>query len=279
MKVEFFCPIWGLVPDYIERIDAPLEPVFAKVKLAGYHGIEMTVPQNQGQKKEIAGLLSSYGLKLIALQWVASAPVIDDYLALYEQHILSAAELKPVYINCHSGKDFYTYEDNCRTIEKALELEEQMGIPVIHEIHRGRFTFHAFSIQPYLLKYPQLRLTADFSHWCNVSESLLIDQEANVASAIKRSVHIHARVGHPQSCQVPDPRDPEYKTALNQHEMWWDRIYETRKAAGAETLTITPEFGPFPYMPVIPFSRKPVSDQWEINFWMKEHLQTRFADR
>ena len=37
--------------------------------------------------------------------------------------------------------------------------------------------------------------------------------------------------------------------------------------------TITPEFGPFPYMPQEPFTKKPLSNQWEINLQMKNYLQ------
>jgi hypothetical protein len=44
-----------------------------------------------------------------------------------------------------------------------------------------------------------------------------------------------------------------------------------------EILTITPEFGPYPYMQHLPFTRMPVANQWEVNLYMKELLKKRFS--
>jgi len=38
-------------------------------------------------------------------------------------------------------------------------------------------------------------------------------------------------------------------------------------------ITITPEFGPYPYMLQIPFSKKPLANQQEINIAMKLYLE------
>jgi hypothetical protein len=48
-------------------------------------------------------------------------------------------------------------------------------------------------------------------------------------------------------------------------------------ALKAKTLTITCEFGPYPYMPQLPFSQHNVSDLWEVNLFMKSFLQKRYA--
>ena len=277
MKLKFFCPIWGLVPDYTDKISVPIEPVIEKIKLAGYDGVEMTIPSDIGQKNELQLLSSKYDLELIALQWVANGKDIHEYLRSYEAHIFSDAELQPNYINCHSGKDYFTFQENCLVINKAFELQESTGIQIIHEIHRGRFTFHSYGIQPYLTEFPDLKLTADFSHWCNVSESYLQDQQINVLNTIKHCEHIHARVGHPQGCQVNDPRAPEWEEALTHHLEWWDMIVKHKQKEQAQTLTITPEFGPGPYMPLMPYTKEPIASQWDINLWMRSVLKDRLS--
>lgn len=279
MKLNVYCPIWGMVPDYVERIATPIAPVLEKIKTAGYEGVEMTVPLAAEQKRELKKLLSALDLKLIALQWAASGSSLQSYLKVYEQHILSAAELEPIFINCHSGKDYYSYSDNCNVIDKAFAIEESIGRPIIHETHRSRFTFHACHIQRYLTRYPKLRLAADFSHWCAVSETLLEDQENHVNNAIKHAVHVHARVGFQQGCQVSDPRAPEFEEALNRHFGWWDKIYQHRKSRGEREITFTPEFGPYPYMPSKPFSKEALANQWEVNLWMKDQLTKRYQSK
>jgi hypothetical protein len=41
-------------------------------------------------------------------------------------------------------------------------------------------------------------------------------------------------------------------------------------------LSITTEFGPYPYMQHIPFTNQPIADQWEINLSMKKFLEEEF---
>ncbi len=117
-----------------------------------------------------------------------------------------------------------------------------------------------------------MNLTADFSHWCNVAESLLEDQEEAIDLAVQHSIHIHARVGHPQGPQVTDPRFAEWKVALQKHIDWWRKIYQHHQFNGKKEITITTEFGPAPYLPAAP-GGNPLADQWEINVWMMEFLK------
>jgi hypothetical protein len=128
----------------------------------------------------------------------------------------------------------------------------------------------------YLETIPDLRLTFDVSHWCNVSESLLQDQAATVALALSRVDHIHARIGHPEGPQVNDPRAPEWEQAVKAHFAWWDEVIQRKKANG-EVMTILTEFGPPDYMPTLPYTREPLADQWAINVHMMELLRKRYA--
>jgi hypothetical protein len=50
------------------------------------------------------------------------------------------------------------------------------------------------------------------------------------------------------------------------------RIVLSRLEQGADVLTFTPEFGPPGYMPVLPYTKQPVADLWELNLWMAERL-------
>ena len=89
--------------------------------------------------------------------------------------------------------------------------------------------------------------------------------------------HIHARVGWAQGPQVSDPRAPEWKAALEAHLRWWDQVVDQKRKAGAERFTIAPEFGPPPYLPLAPFTQKPLADQWDINVYMMELLRKRYG--
>lgn len=55
---------------------------------------------------------------------------------------------------------------------------------------------------------PQLRFTADISHWVVVSERLLDDPSDDFSAFIDRVHHVQARVGYDQGPQVPHPAAP-----------------------------------------------------------------------
>ena len=128
----------------------------------------------------------------------------------------------------------------------------------------------------YLKVFPKMKITADFSHWVNVSESLLEHQQETMERVIRNVFHIHSRVGYPEGPQVNHPGAPENVQFLERHLEWWDAIVEERKNHGDLEFTITSEFGPVPYMPTLPFTGQPVSSQREINKHMMNLLRMRY---
>jgi hypothetical protein len=183
---------------------------------------------------------------------------------------------KPFYINCHSGRDYFSYNENKAFIDHTTGLSKQSGVLICHETHRARMLYSAPAAKQYLQQNPELKLTFDVSHWCNVSESLLQDQPETMALAVDRAEHIHARIGHPQGPQVSDPKAPEFEAAVKAHLAWWDRIVARKKEKG-ERLTILTEFGPPDYMPTLPYTRQPLADQWAINVHMMHLLRKRYS--
>ena len=135
--------------------------------------------------------------------------------------------------------------------------------------------FAAPVARQFIEKNPELRITFDVSHWCNVSESLLKDQQETVDLTLQRVEHIHARIGHQEGPQVSDPRAPEWEAAVKAHLDWWDKVAERKKKLG-QRLTVLTEFGPPDYMPTLPYTRQPVADQWAINVYMMQLLRKRY---
>jgi sugar phosphate isomerase/epimerase len=271
MAVKFYCPLWGNT--------LPPEAFAKRAREAGYDGVELSIwPLGDRRAKDaLIGAIREQGLEIIVQQWQSGTESqVDKHLALLEAVLRDAAAVRPRFINSQTGKDWYPFEQNVRIIERCLALERDLGVPIYHETHRGKFNFHALVTLPYLDRFPDLKMTADLSHWCNVSESLLADQQALMARALPHFRHIHARVGHAEGPQVNDPRAPEWKTALDAHLGWWDAIVQRRAAAGDRELTIAPEFGPPTYLPTLPYTQQPVADQWEINRFMMNLLRKRY---
>lgn len=269
MKILFFCPRWGS-----EHMS--WDSFSKKVKDEGYDGVEAGIPFEDEVKDEILSALTKYELKLIGQYYQSFEKDFAEHKANYEMHLANLLSVKPIKIDSQTGKDYFTIEQNKILFGLAKKMSLETGIPVAHETHRNKALFSAHDTYRLLQHVPDLTITADFSHWCSVAESLLNDQEEATALACKHSIHIHARVGHEEGPQVNDPRAPEWTNQLNAHLKWWDAIIEHQQKTGTATFTITTEFGPLPYMQALPFSQEPVASQWDINVHMMRLLKQRY---
>jgi hypothetical protein len=272
MEVRYLFPYWGL-----EGTTA--QTYVAQAIALGFGGIEINPPHDETFVAELAHAIARQRMVdpgfVFVLQHVLP-PALEspaEHANRMYNRLAYLASLKPDFINAQTGKDYYLFEENCQLIDLANSIQKATGVRIIHETHRGRFSFHAMSLLRYLDAYPTLWLCGDFSHFCTVSESLLHDQAPILERIMPHVVHIHARVGHEQGPQLADPSSSYSATHLAAFEALWRKTISIQEALGTSLITITPEAGPAPYMPVDPYTNRPLADQLEVNIWMKNHLQ------
>ena len=268
-EVKILATNWGF--------DGSLDTYAAKVKQEGYDGIEIWWPTEKAGQDELFAVLKKYSLGVGFLTAGHEADYATHFSTFTNMIDAAAGNTvqKPLYINCHSGRDYFSYEENASFINHTTQLSKQTGILICHETHRSRMLFAAPVAKKYLDNFADLRVTFDVSHWCNVSESLLHDQQSTVEKALAKTGHIHARIGHAEGPQVNDPRAPEWEEAVKTHFAWWDAVVERKKKNG-ERITFLTEFGPPDYMPTLPYTRQPLADQWAINVHMLHTLRKRY---
>lgn len=247
----------------------------AKAKASGYDGIEVWVPR---QEEELEQLIEAVDKHQLSYGFLASGSDSDfnKHFSQFQQSLEKALALKPLFVNCHSGRDYFTFEQNKQIIEDTIQKHRASGIDIYHETHRSRMLFAAHIARQFLENIPELRINLDISHWCNVHESLLQDQQETVALALSKAGHVHARVGHAESPQITDPRAPEWKNEVDTHFSWWDQVVKHHIEQG-RTLTMTAEFGPPNYMPMVPFTRQPLADLWDVNAHMMRLWRERYS--
>lgn len=266
-SLKIMAPYWGF--------NGSVSAFCKKAKQDGYDGVEILWSTDIA--KELFAALKEHQLA-VGFLCRGDEPHAAPHFATFEK-VLKAAVAnpyqKPLYINVHSGKDFFTYEENKKFIDFTVQYAKETGVPIYHETHRSRMLYSAPASLRYLQENPALRLTLDISHWCNVSESMLEDQQGTVDLAISRTDHVHSRVGHEEGPQVSDPRAPEWKAAVAAHFAWWDKVVAIKKQQG-KMLTMLTEFGPPSYMPTLPFTNLPVADQWAINVYMMQAWKKRY---
>jgi len=274
MNLSLYRTLWG--------VTVPLEQAAKEAADAGFDGLESRVPTTGEGRHALAHSLEAHGLR-----WNGEIVTGGDYVprrdATPEEHleeirqaVAVCADMNPDRVNCITGLDAWDADTATRFLEQAHELGERAGVPLCIETHRSRIFFNPWTTAALLKRLPQLRLTADISHWCVVAERQM-DTEMDVIRAMAPQVHhVHARVGYDQGPQVPHPAAPEYQYCLEAHQQCWEVFWEAARQRGESGVTMTPEFGTDGYLHRLPFTEAPVADLWQINHWMGDTQRAHF---
>ncbi len=268
-SIQFFQTNWGN--------ELSWDAFCQRTKASGYDGIEVWFPSEKESQNHLKAALEKYDLAIAFLNGTNKSLPFEEGLASYKNHFSTLIEWKPVYINCHTGSDFFTFEQNKAFIDAANKISKESGIPIYHETHRGRFSYNLPNTNIYLKAIPELNLTLDISHWMVVHESLLQGKDTILKDVVNKSKHIHARVGHAEGPQVNDPEAPEWKSALDRHMDIWESVIKKEWENGRDVFTITTEFGPPYYLPALPYTQIPVSDQWKANVFIMKAIKERLS--
>jgi hypothetical protein len=235
-------------------VEGNLESQFQMIHEAGYNGIDGQLPPPE-EEERFRSLLREYGFVYVPLIQTEG----PDHFASFQKKAERALSFSPLLINSHTGRDTLSTKERSRLFENILRFEEKLPVPVGHETHRSRAAFSPMATLELVREFPALGLTADYSHWCCVCESLLEDQEESVAEISRQVIHIHGRVGYSQGPQVPDPAAPECANELAVHERWWRNIVQEMKKQ-SKRIIFTPEYGP-------DYSRYFHTDLWKVCLW------------
>jgi hypothetical protein len=269
MQLVVFRSLWDIAEGW--------ESAFPRIKASGYQGIENGLPL-PADNQRFADLLQQYEFSYSAYIFTVGASV-DDHLASFRAQVEQARSLNPKLINCHAGRDSWTFDESKRFFTSALQIAADNGVLVTHETHRGRILFNPWITRQLLDEFDGLKLCADLSHWVCVCERLIDDQIDIIRQCADHCEHIHARVGYEEGPQVPDPRAPEYRAHLEAHERWWGLIWAAQEARGNTVSMLCPEYGPPPYQHTLPYTNMPVANVWDICNWITDRQRDHFASR
>jgi len=269
-----FQSLWGF--------SGTLEQAIARAKTLGFDGLECNLHHPalaSGAPQAVREQLTRDGLELI-VELVTGGDYVPDLACSWQQHLAEldrqlcqAEALQPTRISVITGSDSWDDDVQDRFLNAVLERIGDCEIAVSLETHRSRSLFNPWGIAKLVAKHPDLRLTADISHWCAVSERLMTPDLVPIAAIADRVDHIHARVGHPQGPSVGHPFAPEWACALEAHRRCWQLFVQRQRARSQGVTTMTPEFGPDGYLPSLPFTGMPVADLETINSAMAQWLR------
>ena len=264
MKLRLFKSFWGMEGSDEEKL--------MQIKADGYDGFEAPMPQTDEEADALRALRIKYDLPCVCRIHTHG----PDFFASFKEQVLRGIRIGCVRINSHTGRDTMSEAQLDELFTKVSAFERTISTPVTHETHRSRPTYAPWSTAALLRKFPEISLTADFSHWCCVCESLLADQQDTMDLCCERTGYIHARVGYTQGPQAPDPAAPEYADALEAHERWWSAVAKNLSAKGEEEMMVMVEYGPPFYMHTLPHMNVPVADLRKVCLWGRERFRAMY---
>lgn len=276
MKCELYKPLWGHEGD--------LATALGQAREAGFSGIEGALPSGEAPAREFIARLRDSGLDYIGEISTTGYATPDpgagvpEHLEAFERILDRTLPAQPRFFSTMAGSDLWSFGQSVEFLSKAFALACDRGVRVGFETHRSRSLYHPVRTRELLGELPPIELTLDFSHWCVVTERLVLDELPEVLElCAARALHLQPRIGYDQGPQVPDPRAPEYSDAVAAHLRWWRSVWEGQRNRGFEVVTMTPEFGPDGYLHLAPFTCEPVADLWELNRYVGALVREAFT--
>ncbi|KUM62894.1 hypothetical protein ACN42_g4207 [Penicillium freii] len=266
MKIDRFRSAWGIAPG--PNMDNWAQ-WFPELKAQGYSmcGVEVDIHplEPSSDFPRLRELCNQTGLELGLMihsswfQYLGPRPAgtkADHHLQNYRSLLKSVQQLKPSTMNFQSGEDLWDVEESIKFYKGTIQIDSELGISgrVYHETHRNRSLFTPYATRRILEAVPELRITADFSHWMVGCERVLDLSEGDkdmMDAIIPHVYHIHARIGTTQASQCPEPTNPIFREEKECFERIWKDVIRSRVRDGAtKRIVFVPEYGPFPYHPI-----------------------------
>ena len=245
-KFTFYRTLWGIE-------DSVLEETLDGLKERGIEGLEVCLPFTSEKSRRLLVQLQDR-FKMIFLIPTAGRKVQDHLKSIQDQLLDILKDFpNPEKVNIHGGQDSWDSDEVLQYFNGFLEIEKMHSVQLLHETHRGRILYSPWSSLRVFKQFPTLKLTADLSHWVVVAERHLLTEEFDQVMEIvaRQTKHIHARPCSPQHIQLGNLDDPVYKEDLECFKKYWSRIVKKQADLGITEHSVDPEFGPFPYSPVL----------------------------
>lgn len=232
---------------------------------------------------------------------------IEEYLALkpfYQQYQMgclvnvfpnSVEEMRPLlefskemgapYANVIAPVFPLTVEDAIPIIRTWLEMADDIGMPIKFETHRDCITNDMFMTLQLLDAIPELRLTADLSHYClnrEMSAPITAQNQAWIQQLLERSDSFQGRISSHEQIQLP-LHFPQTQKWIGIFKDWWKRGFRSwrTRAGDNETLIFLCELGP-PEYAFTDANNEELSDRFEeairIRSWVQAIWQELEAE-
>jgi len=256
--LKIFQSVWGMERQHPDGVENSLETNLRLIQEAGFEGISITY-EDADLAGQAAEFLKAHGMTAQAMCLPTSVDALKPVLE-------TAAKYGADHINAQPNVRPRSLKEGVQILEGWMRLSEEAGIPVYIETHRDRMTNDLFFTFDLLKALPELRLTADLSHYVVAREfpdPPRQDNHEDIRTILDRSHAIHGRVAGPGQIQLP-LSFPHHRAWVDRFLGWWEYGFQSwiNRAGPDEILTFTCELGPRPYA-MTGSNGRDLSDRWQ----------------
>jgi hypothetical protein len=223
--------------------------------------------------RQVTRFLRAHNMTWQAQSYPQTVDDLKHYLALVQ-------ELGADHLNLQADVRPYTPQGCVPYLEGWQRLAADAGVKLHIETHRNRMTNDLLFTLHLLDMFPDLRFTADISHYVVGREfawPVGDEQHAMIHRILDNSWGIHGRVASCEQIQVPF-NFPQHQDWLALFLGWWEyTIRSWKKRAGPdETFTFLCECGPPPYA-ITGADGRELSDRWQEALQMKDMIRALWS--
>ena len=253
-----------------------LDEKFARVKAAGFEAVEATL--DESNESEITEALRRHGLKLVMKLNVMSK-TLPINLAEMREIVKRAVRCKADFLWIQPADAFTPLDAVVELIVEGRKMANDEGLPLFVEVHRNNFTETIPQTLQLIERVPDIRFTADLSHFVVIGEFYGWEEEGaleKMRPIIERTSHMHGRISNGEQVQV-DVGDGSGDTAQFFVSLWTEAMRcWLKEAAPGDVFPFASELGPPRYAITLPDGRE-FSDRWEQSLIMKKLAEQAWA--
>ena len=255
--------LWSLRALPMNLPEWTLDEKFSRVKAAGFEAVECWLTdENEAEHKSA---LDRHGLRLV----LGHRPFSVDET---RQTVERAVRLGADYVFAQPADAFTPLNDVVTIIREGRKMAAEAGFAYFVETHRNNFTENLPQTIQLIEAIPDVRFTADLSHFVVVGEFYGWEEERaadRLMPVLERTSHMHGRISNGEQVQV-DVGDGSGQTAQFFVQLWSIAMRHWLKGAGpGDMFPFASELGPPRYAITLPDGRE-LSDRWEQSLVMKQ---------